>query len=260
MSVLDVLENVTQIETGYGGKFITSINGIKSTYPKSPYDWFFYVNGYLAKEGAADYIINDKDLIHWDFHSWELHQYQSAVMGDYPSYLVNGYAGEISPTVLVFENDFRADAGKIQKQLQEKYHLTLNVKPIDQLTDEEKSTSNIIIIARPENPLVTELNNLQEKMGFFTVFEDHMLIELSYDNLPYRKWEQAGTIQISQNIWNPKGNLACENVILLISGTDKSMISQSVDILTQEFSLYQYSFGLLITEHEIFNLPHQFSE
>lgn len=254
-SALEALKMITEVDTDYGGKFVSSINGIKSAYPDKNYDWFFYINGFLSKEGAASYQITNGDLIQWDYHSWESSRLQYAVLGCYPKYFINGYAGKISPTVIVFEEEFSNTATELKNLLTKKYSIDAFMRLTDEITEDEKKRSNIIILAKPNNKLILELNGIHEKIGFYAVFEGNVLIEFDYKDNPHRRYSKAGVIQLTQNIWNPKGNMACENVILLISGTDPRSIEKSATILLQDFE-YRYSFGLIFTEQEIHTIPY----
>jgi len=259
-SALDALKSVSQIETKYGGSFVTSINGIKSGFPEDHYDWFFYVNGFLAKDGGSSYIIRGGDSIQWDYHNWESEYHQSAIIGDYPKYFINGYAGSKSPTIIVFENEFLDEASKIRDRFFDKYEINATMKPIETISADEKSKSNVIILAKPNNTIVKELNDIQSKIGFNAYFENNSLIEMDCRSKSFNKYNKAGVIQITQNIWNPKGNRVCENVILLISGTDMESVKNSANVLIEDFSEYRYSFGLIITENKSVKIPYCYEE
>lgn len=255
-SALEALKLIAEVETDYGGGFVSSINGIKSAYPDKRCDWFFYVNGFLAKEGAGSYIVVNGDLIQLDYHGWGSNRLLNAAMGCYPKYFVNGYAGKTSPTVIVFEEEFSEEAAKLKRQLSEKFNISVVTLSIDEISEDEKSRSNVVILAGSNNKLVLEINEIHEKIGFSLFFEENILIELDHKATPCRKYAKAGMIQVTQNIWNPKGNLACENVIMLITGTDTRSIEKCVDIMLQDFSKYRYSFGLIVTEPDVIKIPY----
>jgi hypothetical protein len=259
-SVLDALKSVSQIETKYRGSFVTSINGIESNFPEDHYDWFFYVNGFLAKEGASSYIIRSGDSIQWDYHNWESEYHQSAIIGNYPKYFTNGYAGDKSPTIIVFENEFQDEASKIRERFLDEYKINVMMKTIETISVDEKSKSNVIILAKPSNAIVKELNDIQSKIGFNAYFENNSLIEMDCRGITYNKYNKAGVIQITQNVWNPEGNRACKNVILLISGTDTESVNKSANVLIEDFSEYRYSFGLIMTEDKSVKIPYCYEE
>jgi hypothetical protein len=255
ISALEASKQVAEIETKYGGGFVSSINNVSSSYPKTQYDWFFYVNGFLSKTGASNYIIMNGDSIAWDYHRWDVSQFQSAILGSYPKYLTNGYSGEISATIIAYENEFATEADNLQNILNEKFKIDVKSKTINELSEIEKSNSNLIVLAKPSNQLVSELNEIHERIGFFAFFNEDIIKVIDQKGEPYNQYESAGIVQVSQNIWNPNGNLACENVVILISGTEKDLIKKSVGILIHEMNQYNHAFGLVVTETEVIQIP-----
>jgi hypothetical protein len=250
-SALDALKMIADVETAYGGGFVVSINGIKSTYPKEPYDWFFYVNGFLAKEGASTYILFNNDFIQWDYHRWENAFISTATLVSYPYALINGYKGKAASTLIVFQKEFFNEAEKIKNQLMQ-FNVKSETLSIEMLSENDKSRYNLIILSKPDDKLVLELNKIHEKIGFQLYFKEGILIESNkYVNKQYLK---AGFIQVTQNIWNQKGNMACENIILLISGTDVESIKKAANLLLN-LQNYKYSFGLIVANNEILTVP-----
>lgn len=77
-SLLDYMNHDFQIETTYGGQFITSIDGIKSLWTgvpasqRKPVDWFLYINGQEAPVGAGSIMPKAGDVDTWDYHSWDV--------------------------------------------------------------------------------------------------------------------------------------------------------------------------------------------
>jgi len=69
-TAMDALQKVANVKTNYGGGFVVAINGVRSQYPGTNKDWFYYVNEVSPNKGAAVYILNDGDVEHWDFHEW----------------------------------------------------------------------------------------------------------------------------------------------------------------------------------------------
>jgi len=255
ITALEASKQVAEIETKYGGGFVYSINNISSSYPKTQYDWFFYVNGFLSKTGASNYVIVNGDSIIWDYHRWDVSQFQSAILASYPKYLTNGYSGKIASTIIAYENEFDTEADNLQRILLEKFKIDVKSKTINELSEIEKSSSNLIILAKPSNQLVLELNEIHKKIGFFAFFNDDVIKVIDHKDDLYNQYESAGIIQISQNMWNRKGNLACENVIILISGTKKDLIKKTVGIMIHGLNQHNHAFGLVITETEVIQIP-----
>jgi len=69
-TAMDALQRVATVETKYGGGFVEAIEGVRSQYPGTNKDWFYYVNEVSPNVGAAAYILHDGDVVHWDFHEW----------------------------------------------------------------------------------------------------------------------------------------------------------------------------------------------
>jgi len=69
-TAMDALQRVATVEAKYGGGFVQAINGVRSQYPGTNKDWFYYVNEVSLNVGAAACILHDGDVVHWDFHQW----------------------------------------------------------------------------------------------------------------------------------------------------------------------------------------------
>jgi hypothetical protein len=67
-TAMDALQQVAIVETK--GGFVQAIDGVRSQYPGTNKDWFYYVNEVSPNVGAAAYILHDGDVVHWDFHEW----------------------------------------------------------------------------------------------------------------------------------------------------------------------------------------------
>ncbi|HEU4905931.1 MAG TPA: DUF4430 domain-containing protein [Solirubrobacterales bacterium] len=100
-TVMRVLDRNLPIETGYGGAFVHSIDGLKGDRRDGrPYDWFFYVNGLWSSVGAADYPLRGGDSIWWDYRDWSASTRVSALVGAWPQPFADGYEGDRHPTAV----------------------------------------------------------------------------------------------------------------------------------------------------------------
>jgi hypothetical protein len=72
--VLRVLAENAEVKTGYGGAFVSGIDGIDSTFggasSKDAADWFYWVDGLLADMGAGDFKLSGGQSVWWDYHRW----------------------------------------------------------------------------------------------------------------------------------------------------------------------------------------------
>jgi Domain of unknown function (DUF4430) len=97
-TVMRMLERSFDVHTRYGGGFVESIEG--QTGNGSRTDWFYYVNGVEAKQGAAATAVHHGDRIWWDLHDWRATDSIPAVVGSYPEPFEHGVGGKRLPTTL----------------------------------------------------------------------------------------------------------------------------------------------------------------
>jgi hypothetical protein len=95
---MQMLEHHFDVQTRYGGGFVESIDGRSGN--SSETDWFYYVNGVQAPQGAATTAVNRGDHIWWDLHDWRATDSIPAVVGSFPEPFVNGVQGRRYPTTL----------------------------------------------------------------------------------------------------------------------------------------------------------------
>ncbi len=73
-SVMALLATNAKVETGYGGGFVGTINGLRSTFatagPGKAADWFYWVDGRLADIGADYSMLQGGEVVWWDYHVW----------------------------------------------------------------------------------------------------------------------------------------------------------------------------------------------
>ncbi len=97
-TVMRVLERSFQVQTRYGGGFVESIDGRSGN--SSRRDWFYYVNGIEAPQGAASTAVHHGDQIWWDLHDWSATDSIPAVVGSFPQPFVRGVGGRRFPTTV----------------------------------------------------------------------------------------------------------------------------------------------------------------
>lgn len=112
-TVVRFLDREAEIETSYGGNFVSAINGISSTVEGGrSLDWYFYVNGYWSPIGAAESKVGPGDRIWWDYRDWTDAYRIPAVVGSFPEPFVHGYEGETHPVeVICPEEEVRVEGG-----------------------------------------------------------------------------------------------------------------------------------------------------
>jgi hypothetical protein len=100
-TVMSLLLRNRKVTTRYGGGFVQSIEGLAGgTEGAKPVDWFYYVNGVEAPEGAAATDVHPGDHIWWDHHDWSQTAHIPAVVGSFPEPFLNGLAGKRLPVTV----------------------------------------------------------------------------------------------------------------------------------------------------------------
>jgi hypothetical protein len=93
-TVMRLLQSRHDVETRFGGKFVDEIDGLGTGGTR---DWFYWVNGIYADQGAADWEVEPGDVVHWDNRDWRTTQRIPAIVGAYPEPFRSGSEGERLP-------------------------------------------------------------------------------------------------------------------------------------------------------------------
>lgn len=93
ISAMDALRRKADVDTRYGGRYVQAVNGVEGSLA-ARHDWFYYVNGYEADIGAADYTVHDGDVIWFDYRDWAGQMRVPVVVGAFPEPFVHGYGGK----------------------------------------------------------------------------------------------------------------------------------------------------------------------
>jgi uncharacterized protein DUF4430 len=97
-TVMRLLQRNAKVATRYGGRFVQSIDGVAAGRRAGrPVDWFYYVNGIEASQGAADVRLHAGDRVWWDHHDWGAAMRVPAVVGSFPEPFLHGIDGKRLP-------------------------------------------------------------------------------------------------------------------------------------------------------------------
>jgi hypothetical protein len=95
--VMRLLRKHADVETRFGGGFVQAIDGLAGKGASRTSDWFFYVNGIEASEGAADYELSPGDVVQWDYRDWGATMDARATVGAFPQPFSGGLDGKRFP-------------------------------------------------------------------------------------------------------------------------------------------------------------------
>src|SRR5947207_13335728 len=81
-TVMSLLLRNARVTTRYGGGFVQSIDGAAGgSAAGRPIDWFYYVNGNEAPQGAASTRVGGGDRSWWERRDWRQTEHLPTVLG-----------------------------------------------------------------------------------------------------------------------------------------------------------------------------------
>ena len=117
-TVMRMLQRRFEVTTRYGGGFVSEIDGLGGGRRSGrPVDWFFYVNGIEASQGAASRRIQPGDTIWWDHHDWGAAMRIPAIVGSFPEPFRSGTGGKRFPVRIDCAPDSRRACEEVRKRL-----------------------------------------------------------------------------------------------------------------------------------------------
>ncbi|MDQ6730058.1 MAG: DUF4430 domain-containing protein [Actinomycetota bacterium] len=114
-TVMRALQRSFRVSTRYGGGFVQSIGGHAGT--SAQRDWFYYVNGIEATQGAATTAVHQGDHIWFDLHDWHGAESIPAVVGAFPEPFRDGVNGKRFPTTIECASDVNAACKRVAAAL-----------------------------------------------------------------------------------------------------------------------------------------------
>jgi hypothetical protein len=114
VSAMQALQRVAKVKTRFGGRYVRAVDGVEEHDRRA---WFYYVNGYLADRGSADYRLRDGDLEWWDYRSWRDPAQDPVVVGSFPEPFLHGYGGRRLPAIVAALDPTNAFVRAVAKRL-----------------------------------------------------------------------------------------------------------------------------------------------
>jgi hypothetical protein len=118
-TVMRQLQREFTVETRYGGGFVQEIDGVAGGRRSGrPVDWFYYVNGIEAEEGAAARRLEPGDRVWWDHHDWGGAMRIPAVVGSFPEPFLSGPQGKKIPVRIDCAEDAQRECREVRERLE----------------------------------------------------------------------------------------------------------------------------------------------
>jgi Domain of unknown function (DUF4430) len=118
-TVMRLLQRRFDVQTRYGGGFVQEIEGVSGGRRSGrPVDWFYYVNGIEAEQGAAGRRLSAGDRVWWDHHDWGAAMRVPAVVGSFPEPFKSGSDGKRLPVRVDCAADSRRACEEVRTRLE----------------------------------------------------------------------------------------------------------------------------------------------
>jgi hypothetical protein len=117
-TVMRFLQRYAEVDTGYGGRFVDAIAGLRSGSRQGEQrDWFYYVNGIEEDVGAAEREVAGSDRVWWDYRDWSVAMRVPAVVGSFPEPFLHGSEGKRFPVRIDCAEDAAAQCREVSERL-----------------------------------------------------------------------------------------------------------------------------------------------
>ncbi|BCV23975.1 DUF4430 domain-containing protein [Gelria sp. Kuro-4] len=227
--VLALLGRQAQLETAYGGGFVTKIDGLGGGRPGE--DWFYWVNGILAGVGAGDFPARPGDVIWWDFHPWNRTAFLPAVVGAYPEPFVRGYTGKAPAARIVYSAQAAKEAQAAAKALAAAGAPAPELAPYGDASLMKRAAPTLLVATWPEVSGDKDLAGLLKnwrRTGLYFRFDGAGLSPLRADGSEGGRYGPgAGVIAATGS---GPGDVS---PLWLVLGTDAAGLNRAVALLTQ---------------------------
>ncbi len=259
-TVMSLLQDHLEVETGYGGGFVNAIGGLASGYTtggneQQRLDWFYYVNGVISSLGATDYVPAQGDVIWWDYHPWGNISFTPAVIGAFPQPFINGYDYENPGTLILVGEGYEDLAQGIAAYFQDLGVEQVELKPYAEGLVRQRSMITLVIAPWEQLQTGSFWQGVQEnrdKTGWFAQLDQQSFSALDRDGKIQGSYGgQVGAILATGT---GLGDIA---PLWLLTAVDRQGLEQVVEILLERPEELGKKVGALVVEGEVMALPSQ---
>jgi hypothetical protein len=259
-TVYDALLQTADIDTGYGGGFVSAIEGL-GTQNAGPdgrrRDWFYYVNGTAADVGALDYQLSDGDFVWWDYHPWSMTlRVNSAVTGMYPATFAKGYRGVPETLLIAHTGESAALARALEQAVTELSSAEVRLIELGELGEAGIADRNSPVIllglweALAEVPFVAGINDNHHRTGAFSYYQDGRLWLVDAEGTALDVGREAAGSLTAYG----EGLGDCSPLWVITAVDDEGLVAAVDQLLTGGGSI-RGSYSAAVVGEEVYKLP-----
>ena len=255
-TIMDLLQAKCSVKTRYGGGFIDSINGIKSStggIKGGMQDWFYYVNGICPDVGGLDYPLHAGEMIWWDYHAWQGGVSNSAVIGSFPEPFLHGYNSQLRPTTIVCSAEILEAGRRLEKSLKAHGVSKIQVVEMKEAVFDNPNGPTLVLGEWDSLQAIDHLNKLNQayqRNGMGIHLNPNSIELLNFQGQVVKSLDgSAGVIAATGS------GLGDSCPLWLVSGTDSSGFQQALELLIKGPGALAGKYSLAISGEEIIPLP-----
>jgi len=174
LTAMEMLHNMTSVETRYGGMYVYSMFGLKSDLAKK-LDWLYYVNGVYMDRGLASYRPQQGEVVQVDYHYWGSYPPSPGFLSGYPAKLAYGLHGKKSNITIVAGREVRKEAEDLARVITQLAGREPTIVEASSLT-EDRRDEDLIVLATPQTAsLYQEVVEWRKNVYWFSSLEDGKL-------------------------------------------------------------------------------------
>ena len=245
-TVMRLLQSSHQVTTRYGGGFVQSIDGLAGN-KSGEHDWFFYVNGTEASQGAADQKLSLSDVVQWDYHRWSATMHIPAIVGAFPQPFRNGESGRRLPTRVECEDANSKACTEVNDALDAQ-----GVVATQAVLGSSTGENSLRVVVGPwsvTKDTITgrELDRGPATSGVFAHFSQSGALTLLDGNGNPAKQAPPGTGLVAATVQEGGG------VVWVVTGTDAAGVERAAKALNPE--VLRNAFAVAATPTGVVKLP-----
>jgi hypothetical protein len=254
-TAMSVLAANAKVDTAYGGAFVNSIDGLASGFTGSGgmrADWFYFVNGFQANRGAADYSVSGADRVWWDYHRWDFAPSVPAVVGQFPQPFLSGAERKL-PTVVEYADGFSAPAGAVAAALRGAGVARVSAAPMAPGAALSGDRHVVLVGTWTQLTRIADIASAAEhpaSSGLFARFEAGRLVTLDSLGRASAQDQPAGAVLATARAAEP------DAAIWLVTGGDAADVASAAALLRAPASALAGRFGVaVLRDHTLIALP-----